>query len=72
MTLIATCSRVGCEETTEIDWMRAPRSVRDLAIRDEPEYSELIYVYLPRAWAVDQNGLDYVIHCPEHAQERGS
>jgi hypothetical protein len=72
VTVVVACQRTGCDEVVEADWSSAPKSVREFALRDSPEYSELLYVYLPRSWAVDRVGHDEVIHCPEHADERGS
>lgn len=56
--VILGCARVGCSASESADFYPGQPSVDD-----EPT----LQVYLPEGWRVDLNGLDHVLHCPDHA-----
>ena len=64
MAVFVSCDRTGCEAQVDIGregyWSKThPASVG----------VETVSVELPEGWVVDRinNGLDEVIHCPDHA-----
>lgn len=59
MTVILSCDRIDCdvrELAESVNPARRPNGVHVDAV-----------VGLPDGWQVDLNGLDYVVHCPDHA-----
>jgi hypothetical protein len=57
--IVLTCDRTGCDAHEPAEsWFPRPNGPDTDAV-----------IGLPEGWGIDQNGLDHVVHCPDHRSE---